>query len=129
MFWTVDIVLNFNTAVYIQGQLVTKRRRILRRYLSTWFALDISSSGDNTVRWLLCFLNNVVDPRKNLEPENEFHSFVCVVFFLGRSIAKKKTEFHLCISFHLPKDWLFHPFLNTRISGFLVGPKSSNCLW
>jgi hypothetical protein len=93
VFWTVDIVLNFNTAVYIQGQLVTKRRRILRRYLSTWFALDISSSGDNTVRWLLCFLNNVVDPRKNLEPENEFHPFVCVVFFWDVRSPKKKLSF------------------------------------
>jgi len=42
VFWTVDIFLNLNTAVYIQGQLVTKRRAIFRRYLSTWFFLDVT---------------------------------------------------------------------------------------
>ena len=42
VFWSVDIFLNLNTAVYIQGQLVTKRRAILRRYFSTWFFLDVS---------------------------------------------------------------------------------------
>eukprot|EP00438_Fugacium_kawagutii_P004329 Skav220061 [mRNA] locus=scaffold1709:116943:126732:- [translate_table: standard] len=41
-FWTIDIILNLNTAVYIQGQLVFKRRRILIRYLRTWFFLDVS---------------------------------------------------------------------------------------
>eukprot|EP00435_Cladocopium_sp_Y103_P037287 s20_g9.t2 len=59
VFWTLDIVLNFNTAVYIQGQLVTKRRRIMRRYLSTWFALDISIV-------ILDYLNLAQDYESNL---------------------------------------------------------------
>ncbi|CAK9009581.1 unnamed protein product [Durusdinium trenchii] len=37
-----DIILNLNTAVYIKGQLVHDRSAILKRYLSTWFVLDIS---------------------------------------------------------------------------------------
>lgn len=42
VFWTLDIILNLNTAVYIKGQLVHDRSAILKRYLSTWFVLDIS---------------------------------------------------------------------------------------
>ena len=42
IFWTVDIFINLNTGVYIQGHLVHSRRAILKRYAGTWLALDLS---------------------------------------------------------------------------------------
>ena len=42
VFWSADIFINLNTAVYIQGHLVHSRRAILKRYAGTWLALDFS---------------------------------------------------------------------------------------
>ncbi len=38
--FTVDILLTFQTAVYAQGQLITRRRDIAGRYLRSWFVFD-----------------------------------------------------------------------------------------
>ena len=41
-FWMVDVPLNFNTAVYLKGELVTQRYRIARHYVRTWLSFDIA---------------------------------------------------------------------------------------
>lgn len=44
LFFLADVALNFNIAYYKRGTLVTRRRRIVRKYLKTWFALDLIAS-------------------------------------------------------------------------------------
>ncbi|CAK9091218.1 Potassium voltage-gated channel subfamily H member 2 (Ether-a-go-go-related gene potassium channel 1) (ERG-1) (Eag-related protein 1) (Ether-a-go-go-related protein 1) (MERG) (Voltage-gated potassium channel subunit Kv11.1), partial [Durusdinium trenchii] len=41
VYWTLDIVVSLNTAVYIHGKLVSDSRAIVRKYLKTWMALDV----------------------------------------------------------------------------------------
>jgi hypothetical protein len=38
---TYNIVINFNTGYYKRGNLIMRRRKIIRKYLKTWFALDL----------------------------------------------------------------------------------------
>jgi len=40
--WPLDIILDFNTGFYRKGHLRLKRSEIAQRYLSTWFAFDIT---------------------------------------------------------------------------------------
>ena len=40
--WPLDIILDFNTGFYRMGHLRLKRSEIARRYLTTWFAFDVS---------------------------------------------------------------------------------------
>ncbi|CAJ1452717.1 unnamed protein product [Effrenium voratum] len=42
LFWPVDVYLNFRTAFYEQGNLVTSRKAIVVRYVKTWFLFDLS---------------------------------------------------------------------------------------
>lgn len=35
------IVININTGYYKKGHLCLRRRKIIRRYLRTWFVLDV----------------------------------------------------------------------------------------
>lgn len=42
VFWTLDVLVNLNTAVYIKGLLVHRREAILSRYMRSWLLLDIS---------------------------------------------------------------------------------------
>ncbi len=44
MFFLCDIILTFNTAVYIKGSLIVDRKRIAFEYLKLWFWLDLLSS-------------------------------------------------------------------------------------
>lgn len=39
-----DILLNFNTGVYLDGTLSMKRERIIKNYLSFWFWIDLIST-------------------------------------------------------------------------------------
>ena len=39
--FAVDIFLNLNTAVLVQGKLVTDHKWVTRRYIRSWFALDL----------------------------------------------------------------------------------------
>eukprot|EP00930_Biecheleria_cincta_P083080 TRINITY_DN7270_c0_g2_i6.p1 TRINITY_DN7270_c0_g2~~TRINITY_DN7270_c0_g2_i6.p1 ORF type:complete len:1024 (+),score=174.73 TRINITY_DN7270_c0_g2_i6:679-3750(+) len=39
-FWCMDILVNFNTGVYLQGQLVESHRKIATRYAITWLPFD-----------------------------------------------------------------------------------------
>lgn len=48
-FWAVDIFLNFVTAYYEQGELITDYRKIFRRYFRSWFILDVLAVG---VDWM-----------------------------------------------------------------------------
>jgi len=41
VFWTLDVMLSFNTAYMDNGALVTKHRQIASRYLRTWFSFDL----------------------------------------------------------------------------------------
>ena len=41
-FWIADVPLNFNTAFYLKGELVTDRARIARHYIQTWLVFDLS---------------------------------------------------------------------------------------
>ncbi|CAE7642944.1 Hcn4, partial [Symbiodinium pilosum] len=40
-FWSADILINLNTAVYIKGKLVLSRRQIFWRYFKTWLIMDV----------------------------------------------------------------------------------------
>mmetsp|Transcript_57274 Transcript_57274/g.133948 ORF Transcript_57274/g.133948 Transcript_57274/m.133948 type:complete len:1188 (+) Transcript_57274:58-3621(+) len=40
-FWSTDILVNFNTAVYIQGRLEILRKLIALHYLKTWLLFDV----------------------------------------------------------------------------------------
>lgn len=40
----VDILLQFNTAIYIDGNLVQDRIVIIKEYLKLWFWIDVISS-------------------------------------------------------------------------------------
>lgn len=42
VFWSFDILLNFNTSYFAKGYLITSQRQIAKHYLSTWFLLDVS---------------------------------------------------------------------------------------
>lgn len=42
VFWSLDIVVNFNTSYFSRGALVTSSREIVKHYLSTWFVLDFT---------------------------------------------------------------------------------------
>jgi len=53
VFWSVDLVLNFFTAFYKKGHLVTRRREIALHYVRTWFLIDIVVVLSD---WLLLFL-------------------------------------------------------------------------
>lgn len=48
-FWLVDILLNFITGYYLHGELVTAPRKVVLRYLRSWFFLDIIVVG---VDWM-----------------------------------------------------------------------------
>lgn len=39
-----DIIINFNTAIYIKGNIIYDRGTIALEYLKLWFWLDVSSS-------------------------------------------------------------------------------------
>ncbi|CAK9045198.1 3(4)-beta-glucanase (Endo-1 [Durusdinium trenchii] len=58
VYWCSDIIVNFNTAVYSQGQLIESHREIAYHYLKSWLLFDMSliildivsvsqTSGDN----------------------------------------------------------------------------------
>lgn len=38
-FFITDLILNFNTAYYARGHLVTNRSKIAKHYLKTWFVV------------------------------------------------------------------------------------------
>eukprot|EP00971_Amphidinium_carterae_P236303 4689317-Amphidinium_carterae.1 len=42
VFWTLDIALSLNTGVYVEGELYMKYKVIWRKYLRSWFFLDIA---------------------------------------------------------------------------------------
>lgn len=42
--FSIDILLNFNTGVYLEGKLNMERREILKDYLSFWFWIDFIST-------------------------------------------------------------------------------------
>jgi hypothetical protein len=42
--FTADIVLNFNTAYYLRGIIITDRKEIALRYLKLWFPIDVIST-------------------------------------------------------------------------------------
>eukprot|EP00439_Symbiodinium_sp_Y106_P033911 s753_g4.t1 len=42
VFWTADIFVNLNTAIYIKGKLTLSRAAIFWRYLKTWLILDVT---------------------------------------------------------------------------------------
>eukprot|EP00929_Paragymnodinium_shiwhaense_P104379 TRINITY_DN6873_c1_g1_i1.p1 TRINITY_DN6873_c1_g1~~TRINITY_DN6873_c1_g1_i1.p1 ORF type:complete len:789 (-),score=206.33 TRINITY_DN6873_c1_g1_i1:238-2604(-) len=44
-FWTLDMLQAFNVGFYSEGQYITDRRRILIRYLLTWFIIDLVVVG------------------------------------------------------------------------------------
>jgi len=45
LFFCVDIVINFFSAIESEnGDLITDRKQIAIRYLTTWFLLDLASS-------------------------------------------------------------------------------------
>ncbi|CAE6961578.1 HCN4 [Symbiodinium natans] len=41
-FWPVDIVINFNTGIYVGAVLETRRAVIARRYICSWFPFDMT---------------------------------------------------------------------------------------
>lgn len=43
-FFMIDVILNFNTAYVLEGELIVKRRLIALKYLKGWFILDFISS-------------------------------------------------------------------------------------
>mmetsp|Transcript_6108 Transcript_6108/g.17031 ORF Transcript_6108/g.17031 Transcript_6108/m.17031 type:complete len:213 (+) Transcript_6108:300-938(+) len=43
-FFLVDVLLNFETGYSFRGRLVMERRKVRKRYLTTWFAIDLISS-------------------------------------------------------------------------------------
>jgi len=42
--FSLDILLNFNTGVYLDGILSMKREKIVKSYLSFWFWIDLIST-------------------------------------------------------------------------------------
>lgn len=59
LFFLTDVVLNFNIAYYKRGTLVNRRRRIVRKYLKTWFVLDMIASFPYT--WFITFTAGISD--------------------------------------------------------------------
>eukprot|EP00929_Paragymnodinium_shiwhaense_P105413 TRINITY_DN70415_c0_g1_i1.p1 TRINITY_DN70415_c0_g1~~TRINITY_DN70415_c0_g1_i1.p1 ORF type:complete len:1419 (+),score=263.10 TRINITY_DN70415_c0_g1_i1:85-4341(+) len=41
VFWTIDMILNFNTGQFIDAQLFYERLQVATTYLRSWFALDV----------------------------------------------------------------------------------------
>ena len=41
VFWLLDILLNFNTSVYVRGNLIHSRATIAFQYLKTWLVFDL----------------------------------------------------------------------------------------
>ena len=37
----IDIIIRFNTPIYLQGRLITDRKIIVIAYLKSWFVLDL----------------------------------------------------------------------------------------
>jgi hypothetical protein len=56
VFWTIDILLGFNTGAYKDGGIVYERSVVVRHYLNTWFLFDLSVV---TLDYLFLFLMSV----------------------------------------------------------------------
>jgi len=55
LFWTMDIVMNFNTGVYLDGHLIRKHRKIARVYMTSWFPFDL---GIVSFDWILLLIGS-----------------------------------------------------------------------
>lgn len=48
-----DIIIRFNTPIYLEGRLITDRKVIIKAYLRSWFILDLLACFPFSVfRWL-----------------------------------------------------------------------------
>lgn len=59
----VDIIVSFNTAFYIRGNLVLNRREIAKRYLKSWFLVDLISTFP--YEWLVS--GSVLEDEENID--------------------------------------------------------------
>eukprot|EP00931_Biecheleriopsis_adriatica_P031469 TRINITY_DN18450_c0_g1_i2.p1 TRINITY_DN18450_c0_g1~~TRINITY_DN18450_c0_g1_i2.p1 ORF type:complete len:1235 (+),score=180.44 TRINITY_DN18450_c0_g1_i2:55-3705(+) len=66
VFWSLDIVVCFNTGFYSQGSLIVSRPRIAKRYLMTWFAFDIAVISLDIAMTALLQLETEVGGGENL---------------------------------------------------------------
>lgn len=55
----VFVGINFNTGYYKKGHLVLRRRKIVRRYLRTWFFLDLLATFPYS--WFIRVSNDITD--------------------------------------------------------------------
>ena len=59
MLFLLDVLINARTAFTFEGVMVNNRSAILRRYLRTWFLLDIMASVP--FAWMELFAPETVD--------------------------------------------------------------------
>ena len=92
----VDMVLNFITPIYVNGQLVTSRQEIARHYIKGWFILDLLSifpwwlfgSLWEGVRLLrLLRLAHIANFMQKIAKENVINASVLRMIFLGFWVA------------------------------------------
>jgi voltage-gated potassium channel len=91
-----DMVLNFITPVYVNGQLVTSRKEIAKHYMRGWFILDLLSifpwalfgsvwEGMRLLRLLR--LAHIAKFMQNMAKENVINASVLRMIFLGFWVA------------------------------------------
>jgi len=70
-FWTADMVLTFNTALYKHGELEVRRWPIAKHYFKTTFMLDLVVTGNDWISTIMALL-----PDKALAGDDPFSSFL-----------------------------------------------------
>jgi hypothetical protein len=68
-YFILDLLLNFNSGIYLEGILIMKRKEVCEIYLKTWFIFDLISSFPYTTVYETFISPEVVHHSSNKAPE------------------------------------------------------------
>lgn len=71
LYWTCDVVMSNLVGFYEEGELIMNQRRIILRYLRTWFFIDLVVLGPD---WFLRVLTVTAGGEANLAQQNQSSS-------------------------------------------------------
>ena len=86
IFWSADILVNFNTAVYHHGRLETSKAVIASQYLRSWFVFDV---GLVTLDWVVG-----VQPPTNTGPKPSCSRHAMTLYCIGRKRTQLQHQRH-----------------------------------
>eukprot|EP00928_Gymnodinium_smaydae_P065313 TRINITY_DN4847_c0_g1_i2.p1 TRINITY_DN4847_c0_g1~~TRINITY_DN4847_c0_g1_i2.p1 ORF type:complete len:694 (-),score=58.55 TRINITY_DN4847_c0_g1_i2:114-2165(-) len=122
IFWSLDIVLSFFTAVYIKGDLIRNPRIIARQYATTWLPLD-----------LVCTLPDWISLAVGAINKGGISSFMSITRFvryfrLFRLLKMRRLAGFLVDALNSPMlSFLARPFMYTI--ALLIWLHTVACLW